>query len=150
MIPVRFFGLAVLLPAVAVLMALPASAAPFVCPASITVSESAPAVPGFVVSSPTLIHHFRGIAVVNSEIGNEEATLHPDKERRKGRHITQFWRLSDYRDRPLHILCQYIHTNVTLSADLAAELTTCEATYVFDEKIGTIDDPDDPARMICK
>lgn len=146
----RFLVLAILLPAVAPLTALPVSAASFVCPESITVSESAPPSSGFVVSSPTLVHHFRGIAVVNSEIGNEEATLHPDKERQKGKHLTQFWQLSDYRDQPLHILCQYIHTNVTLSAYLPPTLTTCEATYVFDEKIGTIDDPDDPARMICK
>src|SRR5512135_897516 len=116
MIRTRFFVFATLPSAVASLAALPASAASFACPESITVSESAPPASGFFVSSPTLVHHFRGIAIVNSEIGNEEATLHPDKERQKGKHLTQFWQLSDYRDRPLHILCQYIHTNVTLSA----------------------------------
>ena len=143
-------GFSVVVAAICLCTAVHAEAEPLICPPSVTVAESSDPVADWTVSAPHRKHRFAGFSVVNSEIGNEEATLAPDEEHKKGKHLTQLWRLSDYRDRPLHLLCHYIHTDVTLSAMLPAEIKTCESTFPFDEKIGTIDDPDDPPKMSCR
>jgi len=131
--------------------ALPAAAAqPIVCPDSITVSESGDQIAGWTTSAPRLSHSFAGITVVNGPQGEEDYSLHPDDETEKGRHLTQVWKLSDYRDHPLHLLCRYEDTAVTLSANLPDEIQTCTITFPFDKKTGVIEDPGDPPRMSCR
>lgn len=120
------------------------------CPAAITVSESAARPPGWTVSAPKVTHPLAGIAVVNGPQGEEDAALHPDGEKQAGKHLTQSWQLADYRDRPLHLLCRYADTAVTLSADLPEPLKMCELTFPYNKLQGVIIDPDDPLRMSCR
>jgi hypothetical protein len=141
---------ALVLAALPFLLASPAAAGPVTCPASLTVSEKSEAPQGWQAFVPTAPHVLEGITVVNGPKGEEDYSLHPDDETHKGKHLTQVWKLSDYRDRPLHVVCRYQDTDVTLEADLHEDLKTCEITFPWDKNAGVLTDPNDPVRMECR
>src|SRR5215472_6356485 len=73
------------------------SAAVIVCPANITVNESAEPIPGWAITPSKTQHAFERISVYNGKSGSQEYDLAPDDEKRQGNRITQTWMLKGYR-----------------------------------------------------
>jgi len=105
----------------------PPHAPSVVCPAMVSVSESALPVPGWSSRSDPAQHRFERISVANRD-GEKEYDLAPDEEKPAGAKVNQTWKLNDYRDLPLFLTCRYQDTSVTLSKELPKALSTCSQT----------------------
>lgn len=107
------------------------NAAPFACPATLSVTEQ-PQVPyGWSGVAANSIHPFKNLKVLNGNPGKEEYDLKPDDEMRRGRKVTLSWNLKDYRDMNLFIRCSYRDTESQVTTDLPARLTVCSVTLEF-------------------
>jgi hypothetical protein len=107
------------------------------CPAMVTVSETAIAIPGWSLHSDQAQHRFERISVFNKD-GGKDYDLAPDGEKQSGAKVTQTWNLQDYRDMSLFLSCRYQGTSVTLSRELPKPLTTCTQTIELDKSGGIV------------
>jgi hypothetical protein len=109
-------------------------AAPILCPAAITVDESAAPAPGWTASTSKTQHPFERISVYNGKSGGQEYDLAPDDEKRQGNRITQTWMLKGYRTMNIFLRCRYRDTSAVLSMDLPPRIETCVLRFTLDGK----------------
>lgn len=126
---------------------------PLRCPERLTVEGRVEAPKRWVADSGFSAHGFERISVISGEIGEQRkpapADLAPDQERVHGDLVTQAWRLADYHDGGLVLVCRYAGTRATLSIALPKELTLCEQTFRRDAKTRLIA-PDPAPTMMCR
>jgi hypothetical protein len=79
-------------------------------------------------------HALAGITIYNGDFGDENASLAPDEEHHRGRHVTQTWQVKDYRDRNVWLQCRYRETGATLASNIPAKIQKCVFTFDLDTK----------------
>jgi hypothetical protein len=105
-----------------------------VCPPSITVTESAAAIPGWNVSTAKVEHAFERISVFNGKPGEREFDLAPDDQKQAGNRVTQTWTLKPYRTMNIFLRCRYHDTAVVLFMDLPPNIENCELRFTADTR----------------
>jgi hypothetical protein len=110
------------------------SAAAIVCPANITVNESAEPIPGWTITPTKTRHAFERISVYNGRSGGQEYDLAPDDEKRQRNRITQTWMLKGYRSMNIFLRCLYRGTSAVLTMDLPPRVETCALRFTIDSK----------------
>ncbi len=151
----QFSSTLALLVTVGVLGALPASAAPPLrCPDRVTVDEQIQSPQGWIADPAQREHRFLRISIFNGTMGEQHKAapteLAPDTETRRGKLITQTWRLRDYRDANILLLCRYQGTNAQLAIDVPSDIETCEQTFEWDKKKGAVENPVTDPTMMCR
>jgi hypothetical protein len=110
------------------------SAAAILCPANITVNESAEPIPGWTITPSKTQHAFERISVYNGKSGGQEYDLAPDDEKRQRNRITQIWMLKGYRSMNIFLRCRYRGTSAILMMDLPPRIETCTLRFTIDSK----------------
>lgn len=100
-----------------------------VCPANITVEESAAPAPSWSVAPAKSQHSFERISVYNVGADNQEFDLAPDDQKEKGAKITQTWKVKDYRSLKVFMRCRYSGTSVVLLRELPPDVTACTLQF---------------------
>ncbi len=104
---------------------------PVVCPASITVEETAVPVAPWSVAPAKSQHSFERISVYNVGADGQEFDLAPDDQKEKGKKITQAWNVKDYRSLKVFMRCRYSDTSVVLLRELPPKVTTCTLQFTY-------------------
>jgi len=108
--------------------------APFGCPDTITVTESAPPAEGWEAGGGKVERWFERASVYNGKPGGREYELAPENQKQQGKKITQVWHLKPYRTMNIFLRCRYRDTPVVLSRDIPANLGACTLTFDTDTK----------------
>jgi hypothetical protein len=113
-----------------------------VCPASITVDESASVPSGWQSSSEGFVRGFARISIYQVSPAGKELDLAPDGEKRSGTMISQVWHLPKDRSTPTFLRCRYRSTSVTLQAEIPSTIQECNLHY-FGDAHGLVKGPSD-------
>jgi hypothetical protein len=124
------------------------------CPKSLLITEQAEPPSDWIADPGQVERPFHRISLFNGPVGEQHKSapmeLAPDDETRRGKIVTQTWRLEAYRDRHILLICRYLNTPVTLVREISEPLTTCEQSFEWVRKTGIVVDPKTPPTMVCR
>jgi hypothetical protein len=109
-------------------------AAPFGCPEKLAVAETATPIEGWKASGGKSEHAFERVSIYNGKAGGTEYELAPDGQSQQGVHVTQTWKLKDYRKENIFLRCRYHDTPIVLLRDIPAGVEACTFTFTSEKK----------------
>ncbi|MFO1187621.1 MAG: STY0301 family protein [Alphaproteobacteria bacterium] len=117
-------------------LAMPAAHASELCPASLTTTQTAAAVPaGFTASVEAASAPFMGLTFFDGK-PSDKASLAPDEEKPMGETLVSTWTFPPGNPRGYYLRCSYFGTQIALQRALDPIITKCWVTYDMKQSIG--------------